>query len=229
MSDMERLKKEIRVKEYTEVFQRNLADPYIKSMHVLCEDNRALEYFSKIASPFGSKAVFTVLGHQPTYKELMEYVKRTFSANELVCVMNGDIYFRSGTDHELIKKHLHPNFLFALTRHEITDEGHTLCNLQTCPFTGGGSCDTFIFYTPVSDAFDMPRVDFRQNLFGAENVFMKAWQDIGYEIWNPCGDIVTLHLHAGRIHFERYDTIDTPTNSILNLRTALPTPSHRDI
>jgi hypothetical protein len=65
-------------------------------------------------------------------------------------------------------------------------------------------------------------MDFCQNLFGAENVFMKVWVDAGYEIWNPCDHIITLHLHQDRIHFQQYATIDTPENRVYNLKTSLP-------
>jgi hypothetical protein len=72
-------------------------------------------------------------------------------------------------------------------------------------------------------------MDFRQNLFGAEAVFMKPWADAGYEIWNPCDDIITLHLHQDRIHFEAYATIDNPENAAYNPKTKLPSfPSHKD-
>lgn len=229
-SNFEFLRKQHRVNEYTQVFLKNLEDPNIKSIHVLCEDQIAEDYFKKVAEPYSSKAIFLVVGHQPTYREIMEYVKRTFPPNELICVMNGDIYFRSEKDHSLIKEYIKPNYLFALTRHEITNEGHTVCNLDTCPFTGGGSCDTFLFLTPLADSLEIETVGFRQNLFGAENVFMKMWHTAGYEIWNPCGDIVTLHLHEGRVHFEAYDKINTEENCVLNLRTPLPPrePSQTD-
>lgn len=218
----ERQQKEHRIKEYSEVFFRNLRDPSIKRLHVFCEDQAAFDYYSKLAEPFGDKVVFQVVGHQPTYKEFMDYCVRVFPVNEIVCIMNGDIYFRSERDHELIRSHLRPNILFALTRHEITDESHSICSLATCPFTAGGSCDTFIFQTPVHANLDLSTFNFRQNIFGAENVFMKAWHDVGYTISNPCSDIITLHLHKGRLHFERYATINTPANSIQNVRTSLP-------
>jgi hypothetical protein len=229
-NDYEKMRKEIRVKEFAAVLRMNLANPHIKSVHSLCETQEAADYFSAVANELSHKAVFTVIGHQPTYKELVDYVKETFQTREIVCIMNGDIFFNSEKDHLLIEKHLQPNHLFSLTRHEITDTGHQTHTAESCPFTvNGGSSDTFIFYTPLPDTLDTTKMDFRQNLFGAEAVFMKPWADAGYEIWNPCDDILTLHLHQDRIHFERYATIDNPTNAVYNPKTPLPPiPSHKD-
>lgn len=219
----ERQRKEIRIQEFATVLRLNLANPYIKSVHVLCESQSAADYYEVVANEYSTKAVFTVVGHQPTYKEIMEYVKKTFVEKEIVCVMNGDIFFNSENDHLLIEKHLQPHHLFSLTRHELTDSGHKTHTAESCPFTvNGGSSDTFIFYTPLRENLDLSKMDFRQNLFGAEAVFMKPWSDAGYEIWNPCDDIVTLHLHEGRIHFERYATIDNPSNAVYNPKTPLP-------
>ena len=217
------MRKELRIQEFGTVLRMNLSNPYIKSMHVLCETEEASGFYQAVANEFAHKAHFTVVGHQPTYKEMVEYVKKTFVEKEIVCIMNGDIFFNSDKDHILIEKHLRPNYLFSLTRHEISDPGHKTHNLETCPFTGnGGSSDTFIFYTPVPEKLDTSKFDFRQNLFGAENVFMKAWVDAGYEIWNPCDDIITLHLHKDRIHFEKYATINNDENAIHNWKTTLP-------
>lgn len=222
-SEYERKRKEIRIEEYSIVLLKNCQDKHIKRIFVLCESKEAMSYYSHITREYESKLVFVLLGHQPTYKEIVEYINYSIPSNEIVCIMNADIFFNSEKDHILIQKYLQKDYLFALTRHEITDEGHTIHGEESCPFTvHGGSCDTFIFYTPISPRFEPSRVDFRQNLFGAEAVFIKAWLDAGYQMWNPCDEIITLHLHRDRIHFEKYDTINTDKNSVLNLKTPLP-------
>ena len=219
----ERERKELRIQEYATVLRLNLSNQHIKTVHVLCETESAANYYHAVANGYIHKAVFTVVGHQPTYKEIVEYVRQTFTTKEIVCIMNGDIFFNSENDHLLIEKYLKPNHLFSLTRHEITDVGHKTHTPESCPFTvNGGSSDTFIFYTPLPDTLDTSQMNFRQNLFGAEAVFMKPWSHAGYEIWNPCDDIITLHLHEGRIHFQQYATIDNPTNAVYNPKTALP-------
>ena len=230
-SSVERENKEHRILEYSTVLRKNTADPYIKQIYVLCESQSAADYFQRVVE-FDKKVSFLVIGHQPTYKELFEFIKATIPPGEIVCLMNADIFFNSEKDHQRIQKHLQPHHLFSLTRHEITNDGHTECSFDTCPFTRGGSSDTFIFYTPIRPTFNTSKLDYRQNLFGAEAVLHKVWFDAGYEIWNPCGDIITLHLHRGRIHFQQYSYIVeeyTNENSYCNTRTSLPPiPSDRD-
>lgn len=222
-NEYELLRKKIRISEYTAVLLKNCEDKHIKKIYVLCEDDVSLLFYREITLDYSHKTVFVNVGHQPTYKEIVEYVSNTIPPNELVCIMNADIFFNSESDHQLIQKYLQKNHFFALTRHEITNEGHTIHGEESCPFTvHGGSCDTFVFYTPISEKFDTSKVNFRQNLFGAEAVFIKTWLDAGYTMWNPCDEIITLHLHRDRIHFEKYDTINTDENSVLNLKTPLP-------
>lgn len=227
-SDYERIRKELRVAEYSAVLVKNLQEESIKQMYILCENENTIDYFSAVVE-YNKKANFILIGHQPTYKEILEFVKQTIPPNEIVCIMNGDIFFNSSKDGRLIQKHLQPHHIFALSRHEITNEGHTVHTSETCPFTpGGGSADSFFFYTPLRENLNIERLNFVQNMFGAEAVFLKSWEDAGYEIWNPCQDIITLHLHKDRFHFQQYDYINTPENSTMNATTPLPPiPSHR--
>ena len=214
--------KEFRLLEYTRVLSTNLADKNIKHIYALCESKEAIEFYT-CNIPLTNKITFYLVGHQPSYKEFMLFVKETIPDNEIVCIMNADMFFNSDNDHQLIQKHLQTHHIFALTRHEITDDNHTIHTLETCPFTGnGGSSDTFIFYTPVRNTLDINKMDFHQNLFGAEAVFLKPWVDAGYEIWNPCDQIITLHQHAHRTHFKEYKYINTPENSAANWKTGLP-------
>lgn len=222
-SEYEESRKRLRIWEYSTVLMKNCQDTQIQRIHVLCESEEALKYYRDLTYEYCEKMTFVLVGHQPTYKEIVQYVKQTIPPNEIVCIMNADMFFNSAKDHTLIQKHLKQNHLFALTRHEITNEGHTIHGEESCPFTvHGGSCDTFVFRTPLSENLDLSKMDFRQNLFGAEGVFMKIWVDAGYTLLNPCDHIITLHLHRDRVHFEQYKTIDTPENSVLNLKTPLP-------
>ena len=221
MTPFEMAAKTQRLREYIVTLQNNINDPYIKHIYVLCESEEAMLFYS--ANVDTTKLSFYLIGHQPTYKEIMQFIKDTLPSNEIVCLMNGDMFFNSEKDHQLIRKHLQKHQIFALTRHEITDDNHQTHNLDTCPFTGnGGSADVFLFYTPLRDTLNLSKMDFHQNLFGAEAVFLKPWEEAGYEIWNPWDDILTLHLHTNRLHFKQYDTINTPENSTANWKTGLP-------
>lgn len=220
----EREFKQYRILEYSAVLKKNTEDPHIKRIYVLCETQTAADYYESVVNS-DKKVSFIVTHHQPTYKELFEFIKDTIPKGEIVCLMNADIFFNSEKDHKNIQMYLQPHQLFSLTRHEITNDGHTECSLETCPFTGGGSSDTFIFYTPINSNLDTSKLDYCQNLFGAEAILHKVWFDAGYQIWNPCDDIITLHLHRGRIHFSQYQQLAkeyTDENSYCNKKTSLP-------
>lgn len=218
----ERAMKQYRQQELEWCFIQNLSDENIEKLHIFFESQKAMDHYMSISTRTG-KCVPILFGRQPTYKDLMMYVRQTFLQDEIVCIMNADMFFRSVVDHKLIRKHLGKQMLFALTRHEITDLGHTIHGEETCPFTvHGGSADVFLFRAPVSAEFDVDLVDHRQNVFGGENVFCYAWHKAGYQILNPCDDIITLHMHRNRHHFQQYPTIGTEETRFLNLKTPLP-------
>lgn len=221
-NNYELMRKQLRTHEYDVCLYRNCQDSHIKSIHIFVDTQEAMNHFSNITNIFPGKAIYVLHGRQPTYKDLVSYAMKTFGENEQVCIMNNDMYFNSENDHFLIQKLVRPNRLISLTRHELTDENHTLCNLDTCNFTGnGGSSDVFIFQMPISSSFNLDRVDHKQNMFGAENVFHKAWTDAGYHIINPCDDIKTIHIHKDRIHFEKYDYIESMETWSVNWKTKL--------
>jgi hypothetical protein len=214
--------KQNRLQEQAYCLLKNCYDPNIKSIHIFHDTPEAKEFYTNVSKFFPEKVVYVYHGKQPTYKELVQYASQTFQEGELVCIMNSDIFFNSSKDHELIRQIARPKRLISLTRHEFTNEGHSICTSETCNFTGnGGSSDVFIFQMPVPAEFPYDSVDHKQNLFGAESVFHKAWTDCGYDLVNPCDDIKTIHLHKGRIHFEAYKYVDTPENGVSNWKTRL--------
>jgi hypothetical protein len=223
-SEYEFNRKQLRLQEHCVCLLKNCCDPSIDSLHIFVENKDEKVFYSQVTSPYGDKATYIVHGRQPTYKELVEYAANTFSDGDIVCIMNSDIVFNSEKDHELIRKVAKPKRLISLTRHELTDETHSICNLTTCPWTeAGGSSDVFIFKMPIPNDFPFSRIDHKQNMFGAEHVFHKAWHDSGYEIYNPCDDIITIHIHRDRTHFFPYENIDNEdgTNAAYNPKVKL--------
>jgi hypothetical protein len=223
-SEYEFQRKQLRIREHAICLLRNCCDPSIKSLHIFVDTNEAKEFYSQITNPYGEKATYILHGRQPTYKDLVDYAKQTFSDGELVCIMNSDMIFNSQKDHALIQKIAKPKRLISLTRHEFTDENHSICTRDTCPFThDGGSSDVFIFVMPIDSKFDTSSVDHKQNMFSAEAVFHKAWTTCGYEIVNPCDDIITIHIHKDRVHFQAYEYLKVDNDlTTMNWRTPLP-------
>lgn len=218
----EKAMKAYRQQELEWCFLQNLSDENIESIHVFFDSDVAMKYYQSIWNR-NEKFVPILFGRQPTYKDLVAYAKEKFQKDEIVCIMNADMIFRSGLDHQIIQKYLKEKELWALTRHEITDMQHTVHNEETCPFTvHGGSADVFLFRAPVPDNLDLESINHRQNVFGGENVFCYAWHKAGYAIMNPCDDVITLHFHRNRHHFQQYPTIGTEETRFLNLKTQLP-------
>jgi hypothetical protein len=217
-------RKQYRLRETCFCLAKNCEDPSIESMHIFVETEGEKQFFSDYTKQY-SKAVYIVHGKQPTFKDFMDYAKKTFTDNQIVCIMNSDIIFNLEKDHELIRKIAKPKRLISLTRHELTDDDHTICTPVTCEFARyGGSSDVFIFTMPLQENFPFSSIDHKQNMFGAEHVFHKAWHDCGYEIINPCDDIITIHIHKDRTHFVQYETVDKQdgTNAVYNPKTNLP-------
>ena len=201
--------KKQRQQEIDTCFLINIHHPILKKMYVLCENEETMEYYKDLSRDVEEKIYFIMFGHQPTYKEFLEFISNTIPPNETVCIMNSDIYFHSSVNIQFIEKHLASNVIFGLTRHEHTDLTHTLCNSETCSlvYLHRGSHDTFMFRTPVPQ-LDLNSIDNRQNLFGSENIFLHAWNKIKYRVLNPCHQIKTIHFHKNRVYFENYPRIN---------------------
>lgn len=196
-------------------------------MHIFVDSEDALKFFSNVINEeeLKRKIKFILFGKQPTYKDFLDYSRDTFADGEIVCIMNADIIFNSQKDHEIIRNIAKPKQLISLTRHELTNDEHTVCTAETCPFTVyGGSSDVFIFTMPLDDQFKTKDLDYKQNILGIEPIVHQAFVDCGYVLVNPCDDIITLHIHRNRIHFDKYDDIikeDNQNHKYTNLKTKL--------
>jgi hypothetical protein len=203
--------KKVRQMEIDECFLRNLHHPLIQTVHVLCETEKAKDYYTKLATHYRKemKCVFFLHGKQPTYAELIQYVQRSIPEHRIVCIQNSDIYIDHGMSREFLESKLTYTTLIALTRHEHTDESHSECNVSTCRLIWDymGSHDTFIFRTPIPEQFSVETLHYPQNVYGGETLFMKAWKDSGKELLNPCFDIRIFHRHFQRVTFAQYPTL----------------------
>lgn len=202
--------KQQRQKEIDICFLVNIHHPAIKTMYVLCETQEALFYYKNLSTDVEEKLRFVHYGHQPTYKEFLEFVSQTIAENEIVCIMNSDIYFHESLQVSFVEKHLKSQMIFGLTRHEHSDVGHSICNAATCPlvYLHRGSHDTFMFKTPIPAAIDLNSINNKQNVFGSENIFLHAWNKAKCTVLNPCHQIKTIHLHNGRVYFQDYQRIN---------------------
>lgn len=203
--------KRMRQYEINECFLRNLHHPFIQTVHVLCDTETTLNYYTSLAKEYqkDTKCVFIHHGKQPTYAEFLQYVRQTLPENHIVCIQNSDIYIDHAMSQEFLTRMLTPQTLIALTRHEHTDETHTECSLSTCPLIWNymGSHDTFIFRTPLPPELSLHTLQYHQNVYGGETLFMKAFKDAGLTLKNPCFDVRIFHRHFQRVTFSSYPTL----------------------
>lgn len=205
-----RYMKQVRQMEIDECFVRNIHHPLIRRVHVLCESQAARSHFEALATHFKSmKCLFLTHGKQPTYADMLRYVDKNIEEGKLVCIQNSDIYIDNTVSHEFLLQAARPDRLIALTRHEHTDDAHETCTISTCPLIWDymGSHDTFLFHTPIPKDFPYSSLEYPQNVYGGETLFMKAWKDSGKTLYNPCFDIRIFHRHLNRVTFTPYPTL----------------------
>lgn len=209
--------KQIRQYEINCCLLLNIHNPIVNHIHILLEDEGDLAYYTNLLeSNTHSRAyTFSVFGKQPSYADLVLYVKEKIPQGKIVCIQNSDIYFGDSIDKQYLEQTVTDNTLVTLTRHEEQDtitsvKSHSnICNETTCPLIWDyqGSHDSFLFRTPVPDNLPIESLSIPQNIFGGEAVFMKAWKDAGKQLLNPCFDIPVFHKHRHHIYFKQYDTI----------------------
>ena len=128
-----------------------------------------------------------------TFKYAFEYANDNFQ-NEIIVFANNDIFY--DTTLLKVKKQNMNNKCLALLRYDITDDDSS-CNIDIFkkyhvdePRTD--SQDTWIMKTPIK----VPKEsDFYFGVPGCDNhiAFLLSKED--YQVFNPCYDIKTYHLH----------------------------------
>lgn len=185
-------------------------NPNINTVHLL--GTKQDEAYFKDMFP---KAVYYVVPHQPTYGRLFEYAN-TLTPHTVVCICNTDIEI--GSFDRTILNHVNNEVLLALTRHNLFDGQADDYQIQNY----GGSHDAFITRVPLT-RISYQRLNFKQNLFGAENVMMFEFKGVGYTLKNPCKQISIYHHHKGESYFEQYARINHGKNTAMCPPTYLGT------
>ena len=213
--------KEYRQYELNQCLIRNTQHSIFARIHIIVEKESDEEYYRSIIDhlPEKEKCIFSIFGRQPKYSELVKYVATSIEDHKIVCIMNSDIFMGS-TSIDFIRSEIDAHTMISLTRHEFTDDRHTVCNVNTCEliYKYYGSHDAFIFTTPVPSFYPYQSVDIPQNINGSEAVFMKSWVDCGKSLKNLCFDIPIFHMH--RYRFRYYNVI--ATHKLCNVRPTVP-------
>lgn len=207
--------------EVNECFRRNVKNPIFSTIHILLEKSSDLPYYTNVINNLDekNKCKFTIFSRQPKYADFVFYAKTNIPDNRIVCIMNSDI-FMGQADIEFIKSELDYNTLIALSRHEYTDDTHSICDASTCNiiYRYHGSHDAFIFKTPVPREYNFEYVCIPQNVGGSENIFMNSWVMSSKRLKNLCFDIPIFHMH--RYRYTNYRTL--ATHVLCNVKPTVP-------
>ena len=195
-------RKQQRQKEIEYCIGTHFRNANIKGVHLL--GTKSDETYFKTLFP---NAKYHVVPHQPTYGMILEYAN-SLTPNTLVCICNTDIEI--GAFDPTILNRVNNEVLLALTRHNVFDGRTDDYQIQNY----GGSHDAFITQLPLS-RISYRRLNFKQNLFGAENVLMFEFRSVGYTLKNPCKQLPVYHHHKDDSYFEQYVRINHEKNTAM--------------
>lgn len=166
--------------EIRDCFTRNTTASYFDEVNVLCEDDES-EAFCRGNYPEAVK-IHRIPG-RPTYKMIMEIANIDAREGDVKVLSHSDIIF---TPSILALRYIAlTNTAVCLHRWNY-ENGKITAQFET------GSHDVWCWKTPIedTDAFDFP--------VGTQNSHTRIayeLKSIGYNIINPCIDIITIHNH----------------------------------
>lgn len=182
-----------RQKEIDKTLEKNLANPLID--RVICFDETPFLADNKlIKGPSG----------RPTYQTFFDYSKNY--PHDINIIANSDIYFDKSIDKA---REIDQNTCYALTRHEINNEGklEDFQSFNNCP--AHFSQDVWIFKGEIKAknceevvALNVKRgrhdvIKFNLGIAGCDNVIAFKLRKY-YQLKNPYNDIKAIHLHRAQ-------------------------------
>lgn len=159
--------------EYDECLRRNLANPYVKSVHDLQESARV-----QMPEEFANhpKLRRHALNHWMTYQDAFEYAKTALSG-EICCITNLDIFLDpDGTDWTRTIEILQQKVVFCLSRIEFNPDGSAFHDPDLMKWAFSNSQDAWLFRSPV----DIPNSDFKIGTRGCDNAIAHRIKEAGY-------------------------------------------------
>jgi hypothetical protein len=167
--------------ELAESLKKNIDNILIKNIHLYIDDIEALEKVNNLNS---EKINIIKVGYQPLYCDFFKYAIENLNG-QICMISNSDIYLYECEINILMK--LDDKNIFALSRYE-----HDLSHPQITNYMGSHDC--FIFKSPIDKSI-LENLQYKQNLWGSENVVLNELHNINLEILNPCFQIKIVHLH----------------------------------
>jgi len=174
------------------VLERNLRNPHLEEVHILSETCGTLSLPARAMK--NPKMFVHCLPHQPTYADFFHFANIHLRGKRVV-LSNADIAFTASLgklgDHPLSSERR----VLILSRWALDcGEGRLDPRGNLC-WTDYGSHDTFIFRAPLPPE-SFQDLEFPMNRYFAEHAVVARLVDTGFEVVNPCLDIISLHHHV---------------------------------
>ena len=182
-----------RQKELQTVLLKNINNPIFRSLYYFVDNDIALRHLEYLIKKHKNSHKIKIIGvKKAKYSDLFEYSMTL--AGEICVIANSDIYFHVVPQKFIRYLASHPNCIYAVTRYE-SDFSKPLIENYT------GSHDAFFFASPIKETI-LSKINHFQYFPGAENIVIHELLKSGYKLYNPCLDIITVHLHTKRIPYE---------------------------
>jgi hypothetical protein len=180
----------LRTKELEQCLINNLYSPFVEKIHLFVDDNEALVKLNELSNN-SDKIVVVEVGKRPKYSDFFNYIIKNVK-DEICIIINSDIFLYEN-DEKLIANLKENKIAYALTRYEH-DMTHPLINDYH------GSHDAYIFNSKfINETIINEDTNFYQNFPGIESHIIKAFCDIGFNVYNPCIQIKIVHLHKTQL------------------------------
>ena len=191
-----------RQKEYDFCLEKNLNNPAIKKIYNIIEKETVLpERFTKhekiVNIPFDYSKNGNISG-RITFKYVFEFAKKNIEKNEIICIVNLDIFFDYSNEWKNIKKEFfdfNSRNALCLSRYEFNwNNTYYIENSQW----GGASSDAWIFLNSENDFADC---DFAiGNAPGCDAAICKRFYNNKYIIYNWPQKYRLFHVDICRGH-----------------------------
>jgi hypothetical protein len=180
----------LRSKELETCVINNIACPLIEKIHLFVDDDEAVSRLKEITNN-SDKIVVINVGIKPKYNDFFRYI--IDNLNDKICMItNADIYLFN-CDVNLITRLKTEKIAYALSRYE-----HDMSHPQIINYYGSHDC--YIFNSSFIDKNIINKhTDFYQNLPGIESQIVKNFCDFNFKVFNPCKQIITVHLHKTQL------------------------------
>jgi len=206
--------------EYDKCMEINLDNPCIKSIHDIIEESTVipdifLNHPKHVVHYIDENKYGTIFGRL-TYQYAHEYANKTFADNEIIAILNLDIYLYPQCDAWFTIQQeffdINPAVkVLCLSRHEI-DAQH---NIYKNPWSFKGYCqDAWVLRTPILPIKDC---SFSVgNCWGCDNAYCSRLYNAGYKPFNYAEKYIICHFDICRGHVQNQTLIQTNKTDMSN-------------